>query len=271
MLALHYISRRTNTLQIVETAYQKTRNFDKLSFLYLITGNTQKLNMMQVIAGKRGDNMSRFQNSLYLGDVQSRVAVLRETGQYPLAYYTAKTNGLDDLALEILDEAGFTEDDLPPPPQNSGHSSLAPPPIILSQSDSNWPLKDLGESFFDRALANGGVDALLGGEESGEQLDAWAADVPVEEDEGEEEAADEDEGWDLDANVEVPDVEEEEFDGEDVLAEADLSQGVEPGASEDEIWQNNSALAIDHAAAGAFESAMLVSGLIYLQDDEIMS
>jgi coatomer protein complex subunit alpha (xenin) len=37
--------------------------------------------MMQVIATKRGDNMSRFQNSLYLGDIQARVAVLRETGQ----------------------------------------------------------------------------------------------------------------------------------------------------------------------------------------------
>jgi len=68
-------------LQIVETAYQKAKNFDKLSFLYLLTGNAQKLGMMQVIATKRGDNMSRFQNSLYLGDVQSRVAVLKETGQ----------------------------------------------------------------------------------------------------------------------------------------------------------------------------------------------
>jgi len=41
----------------------------------------QKLAMMQVIAQKRGDTMSRFQNSLYLGDIQARVAVLRETGQ----------------------------------------------------------------------------------------------------------------------------------------------------------------------------------------------
>ena len=37
--------------------------------------------MMQVIAQKRGETMSRFQNSLYLGDIQARVAVLRETGQ----------------------------------------------------------------------------------------------------------------------------------------------------------------------------------------------
>lgn len=70
--------------QIVETCYQKTKSFDKLSFLYLITGNTQKLAMMQVIAQKRGETMSRFQNSLYLGDIQARVAVLRETGQCKL-------------------------------------------------------------------------------------------------------------------------------------------------------------------------------------------
>lgn len=61
-------------------AYQKVKNFDKLSFLYLVTGNTKKLSMMQAIAGKRGDQMSRFQNSMYLGDVESRIAVLRDTG-----------------------------------------------------------------------------------------------------------------------------------------------------------------------------------------------
>lgn len=36
--------------------------------------------MMQKIAGKRGDQMARFQNSLYLGDVEERVNVLREVG-----------------------------------------------------------------------------------------------------------------------------------------------------------------------------------------------
>ncbi len=46
----------------------------------MITGNTKKLGMMQGIAVKRGDQMARFQNSLYLGDVESRVAVLRDTG-----------------------------------------------------------------------------------------------------------------------------------------------------------------------------------------------
>ena len=35
--------------QIVEMAYQKTKNFDKLSFLYLITGNLEKLKKMMKI------------------------------------------------------------------------------------------------------------------------------------------------------------------------------------------------------------------------------
>lgn len=35
--------------QIVEMAYQRTKNFDKLCFLYLITGNLEKLKKMMKI------------------------------------------------------------------------------------------------------------------------------------------------------------------------------------------------------------------------------
>ena len=35
--------------QMVEMAYQRTKNFDKLSFLYLITGNMEKLKKMMKI------------------------------------------------------------------------------------------------------------------------------------------------------------------------------------------------------------------------------
>ncbi|KAK1920994.1 coatomer WD associated region-domain-containing protein [Papiliotrema laurentii] len=241
---------------IVEETFKKTKQFDKLSFLYLLTGNTENLAKMQVIAERRGDNMSRFQNSLYLGDIRARISVLRETGQYPLAYYTAKTNGLDDTALDILEEAGMTEDDLPAPPRNSGHSSLSPPKPVFSQVGNNWPIKNLGESFFDRALANG-VDGSAGEPSSlangAEQLDAWAADEPaIDEDEGE---VDEDEGWDLDDEV-IPEPEEEHVEAETAGGEADLSEGVSPGVAENEMWVRNSPLAADHAAAGDFESAM---------------
>lgn len=62
-------------------AYQRTKNFERLSFLYLLTGNTDKLRKMLKIAERRGDVMSRFHNALFLGDAAERLAVLESTGQ----------------------------------------------------------------------------------------------------------------------------------------------------------------------------------------------
>jgi coatomer protein complex subunit alpha (xenin) len=62
----------------VEMAYQKLRQFDKLSFLYLATGDQDKLNRMAKIAEHRGDITSRFQNGLYLGDVENRIQMFKE-------------------------------------------------------------------------------------------------------------------------------------------------------------------------------------------------
>lgn len=58
-------------------AYQRTKNFDKLSFLYLITGNLEKLRKMMKIAEIRKDTSGQFQNALYLGDVAERVKILK--------------------------------------------------------------------------------------------------------------------------------------------------------------------------------------------------
>jgi coatomer protein complex subunit alpha (xenin) len=64
--------------QIVEMAYQKQRNFDKLSFLYLATGDQEKLARMAKIAEHRGDFTSRFQNALYRRDVEDRIQMFKE-------------------------------------------------------------------------------------------------------------------------------------------------------------------------------------------------
>lgn len=64
--------------QTVEMTYQKQRNFDKLSFLYLVTGDQEKLLRMGKIAEHRGDFTSRFQNALALGDAESRVEMFKE-------------------------------------------------------------------------------------------------------------------------------------------------------------------------------------------------
>ncbi|KAE8244816.1 hypothetical protein A4X13_0g6234 [Tilletia indica] len=45
---------------IVELAYTRTKNFSKLSFLDLVTGNRDKLSKVALTAQKRNDSMSRF-------------------------------------------------------------------------------------------------------------------------------------------------------------------------------------------------------------------
>ena len=71
----------------------------------------------------------------------------------PLAYLTAKTNGLEGVAVEILEAAGLTEADVDDIP-SFGASTLKPPPIITATTDLLWPSVSTGENFFDRALVN---------------------------------------------------------------------------------------------------------------------
>lgn len=81
--------------QVVELAYQKLKNFEKLNFLYLITGNMDKLARMMKIADIRKDYVGHYMTALYLGDVREQVKVLRSTGNTALAYLTAKTHALE--------------------------------------------------------------------------------------------------------------------------------------------------------------------------------
>ncbi len=53
--------------------YQSTLASPFHSFLYLITGNVEKLRKMLKLAEIRGDVMGRFHNALYLGDVREQV------------------------------------------------------------------------------------------------------------------------------------------------------------------------------------------------------
>lgn len=59
--------------QIVEMAYQRNKDFEKLSFLYLITGNLEKLQKMMKIAQIRKDLHGLYQTALYLGDIGERI------------------------------------------------------------------------------------------------------------------------------------------------------------------------------------------------------
>jgi coatomer protein complex subunit alpha (xenin) len=151
------------------------QDFERLSFLYLITGNTEKLTKMLRIAEMRGDVMGRFHNALYLGDVNERVKILREQHQPALAYLTAMTHGLTDLAAEI--EASVPEEVRDTCQPISDASLLFPPTPIFREN--NWPLLRVSKGYFDgpvvqKSDAGGATEELdgdIGGGWGGDDLD----------------------------------------------------------------------------------------------------
>ena len=235
----------------VEMTYQKLRNFDKLSFLYLCTGDEEKLNRMAKIAEHRGDFVSRFQNALYLGDVESRIQMFKEIDQYALAYLTAKSHGMSEECQSILELSGLTADEISMP--ESG-DLLAPPKRIVPTSKANWPVKEASHSSFERALL--GEVGVTVDDEAGPDL--LTEDVPAAAD-GDGLAADEDadavEGWDMGDDLGLDtagnDSDFVNVDNPDALVEA-----AGPGTSEADMWSRNSPLAADHVAAGSFDTAM---------------
>ncbi|KAJ6240808.1 coatomer subunit alpha [Anaeramoeba flamelloides] len=87
-------------IEIVEKSYQRAKNFDKLSFLYLVTGNTNNLTKMLSISERRNDIDSIFQNSIYLKNVPQMAKLLIETGKNHLALELLKNHGLNNIIEE---------------------------------------------------------------------------------------------------------------------------------------------------------------------------
>jgi coatomer subunit alpha len=179
-----------------------------------------------------------------------------------LAYLTAKTNGLDELAADILESAGLTEADIDDVP-SFGVSSIKPPPIINPTTNLNWPSVSAGENIFDRALANGNLNAGVdvahingidnAGTVASSALDDWAKDEVAHDIDPEEG------GWDLDADADA----DAQFENAGVAPgvgeeDEELGPGATPGISETELWVRNSPFAGDHVAAGSFDTAMQV-------------
>lgn len=181
-----------------------------------------------------------------------------------LAYVTAQTNGLTDLASDILSESGHDGADLPA----LTSSSLSPPKTVTATPSSNWPTIAGEENFFEKAMLNGHAileeePHLNGIDSTGDTaaLDQWAAeDAPGEEEDVEEEA------WDLADDEDAffdPEINEGDMNGE---LTADASRGV----TETELWKRNSAFAADHIAAGSFESAMQVRLTSYYDNQRLL-
>ncbi|KAI6238268.1 Coatomer subunit alpha [Aphelenchoides fujianensis] len=267
--------------QIVELCYQRTKDFEKLAFLYLITGNLEKLKKMVKIAQVRKDTHGNFQTALYLGDVEERIRVLTDVGQFSLAYLTAATHGYEEEAERLRGELESRGQPVPEIDPNA--QKLAPPPPI-QRMDENWPLLAMSSGAFDaQILAAGprGVAASAATKQAraasafaaADQPDdlevdgeAWGVDgdVLLDEDgnpeldgmDGAELNGDagEDGGWDVEADVVLP----ADVEGLKIGDEENEFFGVQSGYPPSTHWANNSRLTADHVAAGSFKSAALL-------------
>ena len=251
---------RQGNAGIVEYAYQKTKNFERLSFLYLVTGNTDKLSKMLKIAEVKNDVMGQFHNALYLGNVRERIKILENVGHLPLAYITASVHGLHDIAERLAAELG---DNVPSLPEGKVPTLLMPPPPVLCCGD--WPLLRVVRGIFEGGLDNVGRGAAVEEDEAadadwGEELDVvdveglQNGDVTAILEDGEvAEENDEEGGWDLE-DLELPP--EADTPKASTNARSSIFVAPTPGIPVSQVWVQRSSLAAEHAASGNFDTAM---------------
>ncbi|OQR92852.1 coatomer protein complex [Thraustotheca clavata] len=258
---------RQGNISVVEMAYQRTKNFERLSFLYLITGNRDKLKKMLKIAGLRNDIMSRFHNALYLGDVPERIDALEAAGQHALALLTAATHGLDEHVARIV--AHFEETD---PSfdykaflarETSPNAALFLPPFAVTQLENeNWPIVELNEpTMADHAEAAEKQvskmplyeqeEAPRRSIEARKQSDDFMADADTgawgDEDEG---LFSDNDGSDRHSFDEFHDP------FTSTPASSDYHAAPTAGTPIPTTWTRNSSIAAEHVAAGSFDTAM---------------
>jgi coatomer protein complex subunit alpha (xenin) len=176
---------------------------------------------------------------------------------------------MNELADEILTSAGLTPEDVTDLPTHG--SLLVPPRPVMRVHDSNWPQLAVSRSYFEGAFTGDMEGVAIPAHPAGEpepQEDQWGMDdefsIPAVEHKSKgvslAPAANDafdgegDGGWDIDEDLTA------ELHAETGAFVAEDTGLVIPvaGQSEGEIWCQNSPLAADHVAAGAFESAMQV-------------
>ncbi|XP_074099177.1 coatomer subunit alpha [Cotesia typhae] len=245
--------------QVVEMCYQRTKNFEKLSFLYLLTGNLDKLKKMIKIAEIRKDVSGQYQGSLLLGDIYERARILKEAGQASLAAVTKKIHGIanedDEEQVELIGDE-FQE-------LERGAIYLRPL-VPVQQVENNWPLLTVSKGFFEGAMMSRGksqVAAALAAVETEDDTgvaEGWGNDeeLGIDDEEGVEGGETGEDGEEGGAGWEVEDVDlPPELETNVAAAEDGYFAAPTKGVPPSHHWVNNSQLAVDHILAGSFETA----------------
>lgn len=135
---------RQGNLEIFELCLQRTKDLERLTFLYVVTGNFEKLAKVGKIAESRGNLAARLQISMFLGDLEGRIGVLRDCGQTALAKVTAKYHGMKDE----LEELGGWDDEIEVGEENEPELML--PPTAVGTDEMTWPNLPVARGLFSR-------------------------------------------------------------------------------------------------------------------------
>eukprot|EP01054_Gregarina_sp_Poly1_P000161 Gregarina_sp_Poly_1__160@NODE_1036_length_5286_cov_103_904771_g714_i1_p1_GENE_NODE_1036_length_5286_cov_103_904771_g714_i1NODE_1036_length_5286_cov_103_904771_g714_i1_p1_ORF_typecomplete_len1331_score224_27Coatomer_WDAD/PF04053_14/1_2e02Coatomer_WDAD/PF04053_14/6_6e02Coatomer_WDAD/PF04053_14/2_3e87COPI_C/PF06957_11/5_8e61WD40/PF00400_32/5_7WD40/PF00400_32/1_7e07WD40/PF00400_32/9_3e10WD40/PF00400_32/1_9e09WD40/PF00400_32/6_6e08WD40/PF00400_32/1_1e09WD40/PF00400_32/1_1e04WD40/PF00400_32/93ANAPC4_W len=156
---------KLGSVSVAERAFQKSRMYSRLIYLYTITGNFGKLNKLANVLKDLGDYSTSFQITLITGDIDMRAQLLMSQKQYTLAYVLAKRHGLEDLVGQI-------ENHLQPQVRErlemflksresvEGRLFLPPIPVMSNDGNFDWPLTHAPTSVMQTSL-KGGFDALM--------------------------------------------------------------------------------------------------------------
>ncbi|WFD30062.1 hypothetical protein MSPP1_001076 [Malassezia sp. CBS 17886] len=252
--------------RVAERALQKTKDFDQLSFLYLLTGQQDKLAKMTAIAERRGNAQSQYHNALLACDARAQTRVLAAVGMDALAYVTARTAGDDVAAAAIADAAGADARVTAAAVDGAVPRAAGVPAPRLDVAQLTWPLRDAEANFFDDALARGAAQGGMLFDDNAtdgpaHDLDSWLDGDALEDARSDvgggavDAGVDVGDAWELDESAVAP-AEEELGQAIAPLADAASLEGLAPGSAETEHWLRNSPVAADLAAAGAFDTAL---------------
>ena len=148
-----------------------------------------------------------------------KVLLLTEVSD-PLAYLTAKSQGMTEEAQSILDTCGLTEDQINLP---SAQAKIEVPRPIVPTYKSNWPVKEPIHSSFTKELL-----------QRADEAEAQAAAEAAAEEEAEEEEEEEEEIEQAEEELDAPEDGAEEKDGAENGVEEE-----EEGEEEEEIVEES--------------------------------
>jgi coatomer protein complex subunit alpha (xenin) len=250
-------------IQLAQLANVKAQNFQALGVQCAITGNMPAL---QQVSQKSNDENFKMQYSLVTGDAMVRIHSLAAAGQLPLAYCCAVSNGLTEVAEEILEKMA---PEVAARAQAVAVKPTAPRPEVAVE-DSNWPMLPVKESLFTRLIKQPGTFDME--EEAGEKAEAgnWPEEDDLDFGDGEPKGDDDEAEEGAAATGEAgewPDSDDDlDLDAYMVNTTAKATSSAATGAggyvvpregeSCQKHWTDSSSTAVHAIAAGAFQAAV---------------